>query len=238
MSETLYQYAPASLVSLDQPSHVERSYLEVIFYLAARQTPVVAVRLARWLRVSPPTVTVTLQRMRQKGLIVRETGGAITLTEAGATLAEAIVRRHRLLECFLADHMQIPWHELHREASRLEPALSALFEARMLAMLGAVTTCPHGNPIPGQGAPPCDDQPLAEVEPGSWVVITRIDEEAGEDPCMLQLFWARGLLPGTALVRLPDATNGLALRRADRRIVLSRRSARLIWVTHDPHAGD
>jgi DtxR family Mn-dependent transcriptional regulator len=60
-------------------------------------------------------------------------------------------------------------------------------------------------------------------------VITRIDEEAGEDSCTLQLLWARNLLPGTQLVRLPDPVHGVAVRRADRRLVLSQRVAGLLW---------
>jgi DtxR family Mn-dependent transcriptional regulator len=215
----------------DQPTPVERSYLEVISYLAARREPVIAAQLARWMRVRPPTVTHVVQRLEQKGLIVRDPAGAIALTPSGCELAEQVVRRHRLLERFLYDHMQIPWHEVHREATMLEAAISPALEERIAAMVGDKPTCPHGNPIPGQGEPTPDDVRLITVQPGAWFVITRIDEEAGEDSCTLQLLWARGLLPGTPLVRLPDAHNGIAVRRADRRVLIGRRVAGLIWGT-------
>lgn len=213
-----------------QPTLVERSYLEVIYYLAARREPVIAAQLARWIRVRPPTVTNIVQRLEQKGLIQREGSGAISLTARGALIAEEVVRRHRLLERFLYDTMKIPWHEVHREATLLEPAISSALEERIAALVVEATTCPHGNPIPGRGAV-SDDMRLTAAPPGSWFVITRIDEEAGEDSCTLQLLWARGLLPGTPLVRLPDPRDGLAVRRADRRITLSRRVAGLIWGT-------
>ncbi len=211
------------------PTPVERSYLEVIAYLAARREPVLAVHLARWMHVRPPTVTNVLQRLVEKALIMRGADGTISLTSAGAAIAATVIRRHRLIECFLYSVLGIAWHEVHREATLLEPALSPLFEARMLTLLGDVSTCPHGNPIPGHADVPIDDARLSSVAPGSWFVISRIDEEAGEDSCTLQLLWTRSLLPGTQLVRLPDPVHGIAVRRADRRIVISRRVAGLLW---------
>lgn len=210
---------------------VERSYLEVIAYLAARREPVIAAQIARWLKVRPPTVTHVLQRLELKGLINREPNHGIGLTPTGATIADQIIRRHRLLERFLFDTLQVPWHAVHREAALLEPALSVLLEAQITALVGAATTCPHGNPIPGQGAPLRDDCRLASVPPGRWFVITRIDEEAGEDPCTLPFLWTRSLLPGRSLIRLPDPLDGVAVRRADRHVVLSRRVAGWIWGT-------
>lgn len=216
------------------PTPVERSYLEVIAYLAARREPVIAAQLARWLRVRPPTVAHTLQRLERKGLVARDAVGAISLTPPGTVVAEQVIRRHRLLERFLYDHLQIPWHEVHREATRLEPVLSTVLEQRIVAMVGAATLCPHGNPIPGQGAPPRDDVRLLATPPGARFVITRIDEEAGEDACTLQGIWARGLLPGTTLVRLPDPRAGIAVRRNDRRLVLGRALAGLLWGVVEP----
>jgi DtxR family Mn-dependent transcriptional regulator len=213
-----------------QPTLVERSYLEVIYYLAARREPVIAAQLARWIRVRPPTVTNIVQRLEQKGLIQRDAMGSISLTKGGAAIAEEVVRRHRLLERFLYDTLNIPWHEVHREATVLEPAISSALEERIAALVGDAATCPHGNPIPGRGAIN-EDVRLVAAPPGAWFVITRIDEEAGEDSCTLQLLWARGLVPGTPLVRLPDPRDGLAVRRADRRVLLSRRVAGLIWGT-------
>lgn len=213
-----------------QPTLVERSYLEVIYYLAARREPVIAAQLARWIRVRPPTVTNIVQRLEQKQLIQREPSGAISLTQSGTAIAEQVVRRHRLLERFLYDTLKIPWHEVHREATLLEPAISSALEERIAALVGDAATCPHGNPIPGRGSV-CADDRLVATPPGSWFVITRIDEEAGEDYCTLQLLSARGLVPGTPLVRLLDPRDGIAVRRADRRIVLSRRVAGLIWGT-------
>jgi DtxR family Mn-dependent transcriptional regulator len=209
---------------------VERNYLEVIAYLSTRPEAVIAARLARWLRVRPPTVTATLQRLSAKGYILRTSSGAITFTPAGAELADTIVRRHRLLERFLHDVLGIPWHQLHQEAVRLEPALSPSFLAYIETCVGAATHCPHGNPISGSSTVlPADELRLDVAPIGAQFTVTRIDEEAGEDPCMLQRFWISGLLPQTTCVRLLDPRDRIALRIDGRRIVISRRAAALVW---------
>jgi DtxR family transcriptional regulator, Mn-dependent transcriptional regulator len=217
---------------------VERSYLEVIAYLAARREPVIAAQLARWLRVSAATVTHTLRRLEQKQFVRRQPDHRLALTAEGTLIAEQIIRRHRLLECFLYDVVKAPWHALHREATALEPLLSPTLEARMVALVGHARTSPYGNPIPGQGAPPLNDQRLIKAPVGNWFVITQIDEEAGEDSCTLQLLWARRLLPGTPLVRLPDGAGGvLRVQCAHRKLTLSRRVAGLLWGTAESGEG-
>jgi len=223
--------ASATTTDDSQPTPVERSYLEVIAYLEDRHEPVIAAQLARWMRVRPPTVTHTVHRLEDKGFVCRDSAGALHLTPPGRAIAEHVIRRHRLLERFLYDILQVPWHAVHREATLLEPALSPTLEAHIDALVSDATVCPHGNPIPGRGEQSHDDVRLSAAPVGGWFVIRRIDEEAGEDSCTLQLLWTRGLLPGTPLVRLPDPRDGIAVRRADRRIVLSRRVAGLIWGT-------
>lgn len=212
------------------PTPVERSYLEVIAYLAARRAPVVPTQLARWQQVRPPTVTHVLHRLEAKELITRDPSGAIALTVSGSAIAEQIIRRHRLLERFLYDRLDVPWHEVHREATQLERAMSPMLEAHIAALVGDATVCPHGNPIPGQGALPTNDVPLPVLPAGSWMVLTRIDEEAGQDSCTLQLLWSRGLLPGTLLVRMVDSVGSVRVQRAGRRILLTPRVAGLLWV--------
>ena len=87
------------------PTDKMREYLEVIYYLAARREPVIGARLAEWLDVTPPTVTNIVQRLEEQGYISRDGRGEISLTEGGFTLAEAMVKRHRVLERFLVDVM-------------------------------------------------------------------------------------------------------------------------------------
>ena len=76
------------------PTAKEREYLEVIYYLASRNEPVIAARLARCMGVQPPTVTHVLKQLEdKKHLITRDARGEIHLTPEGFTLAESQIRK-------------------------------------------------------------------------------------------------------------------------------------------------
>ena len=59
-----------------------------------------------------------------------------------------MLRHHRLLELYLAEHLGVPWDRVHEEAEALEHVLSEDLEARIAAKLGNPTHDPHGDPIP------------------------------------------------------------------------------------------
>jgi DtxR family Mn-dependent transcriptional regulator len=115
----------------------------------------------------------------------------IAFTAEGATHAEGIVRRHRLIERFLTDVLGVPWDEVHEEAERLEHAMSPVLEQRMLAAIGDAKTCPHGHPIVAGAR--LAGVPLADVAIGASVQVLRFENEA-ED--LLHYLKASGLEPG------------------------------------------
>jgi DtxR family Mn-dependent transcriptional regulator len=210
---------------------LERVCLEVIAVLSERREPVAIPQIVHWMRTYAlaPSIVLALQRLEQKRLIGCDNGHIVHLTDEGAAAGAQILRRRRLLERFLNDTLKVSWHEVYREAKHLEPVLSPVMEARVEALTTQATTCPYGNPIPGRSEAHPDEQLLVTAPVDSWFIISRIDEEAGEDSCALQFLWTRGLRPGTPLIRRPDAHDGMVVQRADRRIVLSRRIARFLW---------
>ena len=217
------------------PTEKMREYLEVIYYLAARGEPVIGARLAEWMQVTPPTVTNIVQRMEEQGYIVRDGRGEIRLTDEGFTLAEAMVKRHRVLERFLVDIMGVPWHMIHEEAVRLEHALSPTMEARIEALVGGSTTCPHGNPIPGSGVGYAGTTRLDQVAVGHSFVIRRIIEEAEEDSDLMRYLQINGLTPGTQFVITDRSPSyGVTLRRNDQQITLSPQVAAQLWGDESP----
>ena len=104
--------------------------------------------LAARLGVTPSTVSTTLKKLARDGIIEYEPYGAITLTEAGRSLAIGIVRRHRILETYLARALGVPWDEVQDEADRLEHAVSDALLERMDLALGCPTHDPHGTRSP------------------------------------------------------------------------------------------
>jgi DtxR family Mn-dependent transcriptional regulator len=179
-------------------------YLETIQSLTEEGTPVIQARIAERLGRSAPSVSEMLERLEADGYIARS-GRAISLTGPGRTLADSVIRKHRLAERLLTDVIGLPWHKVHVEAGRWEHVISDEVEARLVELLGNPTTCPHGNPIPGSGG---HDQgtagqvSLAEVAPGAKVRLERITEEVELDMASLELLDRHGCIPGRdALVR-------------------------------------
>ena len=145
-------------------------------------------------------------------------------------LAEAMVRRHRILERFLVDVIGMPWHLIHEEAVRLEHALSPTLEARINAMVGGAPTCPHGNPIPGN----CDAFPghtrLDRASLQAAFTIRRIAEEAEEDSDLIRYLQRNELVPGAAFtVADRSPAYGVTLQRPGQRVTLSPEVAELLW---------
>src|SRR5688572_28079937 len=171
----------------------EEEYLQMIFWLHEAGLPMTGANVARAMQLSAPTVHEMVGRLERDGYITRGPDKSISFTAEGREHAEAIVRRHRLIERFLTDVLKIPWDDVHEEAERLEHAMSPVLEARMLAAIGEAKTCPHGHPIPGHADSRIEGVPLGDTEMGAKVKILRFENEA-ED--LLHLFKAEGLEPG------------------------------------------
>jgi len=171
----------------------EEEYLQTIFWLQEAGLPMTGANVARAMQLSAPTVHEMVGRLERDGYITRAADKSISFTSDGREHAEAIVRRHRLIERFLTDVLKIPWDDVHEEAERLEHAMSPVLEARMLAAIGEAKTCPHGHPIPGHADSRIEGVPLGDTEMGAKVKILRFENEA-ED--LLHLFKREGLEPG------------------------------------------
>src|SRR3981081_169749 len=209
------------------PSEVIAHYLEAIYYIRAEGEPVRSARLADWLSVSRPTVTVALRRMTREGVVPHNPHGEIELTARGDVAAAAIVRRHRIMERWLTDVLGLDWVTADAEAERLEHAESAVVEETLYRSLGRPKTCPHGNPIPGHSTMRANELRLSALRPGDTGTITRISEVAQrEAPPLLQYLHDRGLHPGTRItVEEVDEVGRTMQLRAARRLTLSTETA-------------
>ncbi len=182
-------------------------YCECIFELDEDDVDVIQARIAERLQVSRPAVSEMMKRLEAEGLI--HPGSGIELTDEGRELAERVVRRHRLAERFLTDVLKLSWAEAHHEAGKWEHVMSDAVERAMNDLLGAPTTCPHGNPIPGSAYEPPDSEPLATVAVGDRFTVRRITEELEFEPGLLEYLEQSAIQPGnTGLVTAlsPDGT--------------------------------
>jgi DtxR family transcriptional regulator, Mn-dependent transcriptional regulator len=204
-------------------SHVEKlsetieDYLQTIYSLETEGERIISARLARWMRVTPPTAWATVQRMHRDGMVDIDDKKTISLTRHGRELAEGVARRHRLSERFLTDVLGLGWAEAHEEAHHFEHGMTPVIEQRIFKLLNNPTTCPHGSPIPGTGAT-LDPawRSLDSFEPGDSVIIKFISEELEEDLELLRYLEKHSLKPGaTAEIKEKVPSNNLMVLAAE-----------------------
>ena len=215
------------------PSEVISRYLEAIYYIWSEGETPRSARLADWLGVSRPTVTVALRRMTRDGMVRMNGRKEIELTAAGRREAEAIVRRHRIMERWLTDVLGLDWVVADAEAARLEHAVSEVVEQRLYEALGRPRTCPHGNPIPGHTRASPRERRLATLAAGARAAISRVSEVAErEAPLLLAYLDERGLTPGRAIdvVEVDEIGRTIRIRAGKREVTLSHDTAAKVWV--------
>lgn len=202
---------------MGQPSTTIEDYLQAIYSLEGEDEMVISARLARRMRVTPPTAWATVRRMVRNGLVELDAKKVIHLTGEGHRLAEDIVKRHRLAERFLVDVMGLGWAEAHDEAHRFEHAITPRLESRIFALAGNPTTCPHGSPIPGTGGKVAPDLvPLNSLSVGDEASLEFISEELEEDMELLRYLERSGMTPGSR-IRLSEVApyNGILVVERD-----------------------
>lgn len=209
-----------------------REYAEAIWELEEAEIPVLQARIARWLGVSPASVSEMIRRMEGEGLV--STGDEVGLTEEGRRLAAVVVRRHRLAERFLSEVLKLPWAKVHAEAEVWETMISDDVEEAMWAVMDDPKTCPHGNPIPGAGYAPPRMKPLAEMEAGETLALERISEELELDAEMMRFLDENHLRPASRIHMVQrDPYGTVTVEVADRRVGIGAFASERLFVAFD-----
>jgi DtxR family Mn-dependent transcriptional regulator len=172
-----------------------QDYLKAVFRLG-ESGPVTTQHLADALGVAASSATNMAKRLHELGLLVHAPYHGVTLTARGRQVALDVVRRHRLLETYLAEAVGLGWDEVHDEAERLEHHLSERLEARLDSLLGFPATDPHGDPIPREGADLAVGPTLLQTPAGAEGTVSRVSDR---DPEQLRYLGALGIVPGARL---------------------------------------
>jgi DtxR family Mn-dependent transcriptional regulator len=179
------------------PSSSVGDYVKAVWEVAGAggaSTKDVAARLS----VSPASVSNMFVRLQEMGFVEYERYRGASLTGRGRAEALRLVRRHRLIETFLLEHLGYSWREVHEEAERLEHAVSDGFTMRLAEFLGHPGQDPHGDPIPAADGTmqPDNSFPLGEATAGQRVRISKVSDD---DASMLDHLGECGLIPGRLL---------------------------------------
>ena len=184
-------------------------------------------QIAERLGITAGSVSTMIKRMDASGLAEHVPYRGVRLTPAGRQLALRVIRRHRLLELFLATSLDIPWEDVHRYADALEHAASDELIELIAAKLGDPVADPHGDPIPNRLLEVDDRaQPtIADLRPGESARVVRVSDS---EPQMLRYLSEHGIgigvefqllerqpFDGPCLIRLgADESRSLGIRLA------------------------
>jgi DtxR family Mn-dependent transcriptional regulator len=157
------------------------NYVKAIFKICRQNGDRLATtgRLASALDVSPGTVTSMLKALAESGLATYTPYEGVRLTEPGTELALEILRRHRLIESFLAKVLSMSWDEVHEDAEQLEHSVSDRLIERIDDFLGHPDFDPHGDPIPKRDGrlPQRSVRPLADCPAGTLFELAQVTDQ-------------------------------------------------------------
>lgn len=177
----------------------EENYLKAIFKIAEKTDGAALTNaIAMAMGTSAASATDMLKRLSEKQLVVYEKYRGVQLTESGARLATALIRKHRLWEVFLVEKLGFAWDEVHEFAEQLEHVQGENLINRLDDFLGQPRFDPHGDPIPdAQGRWLRRPQiRLAILPVGQTGIVTGVDDHSA---AFLQYLDQLGLQIGAEL---------------------------------------
>lgn len=166
-------------------------FIKAVYTLQQTGQRVSTTTLRDTLEISAPSVTDMAQRLVAAGLVDYEKYRGVILTPAGEEMALKIIRRHRLIELFLVQHLNYELREVHEEAERLEHAVSERFIDAIAQSLGNPSFDPHGDPIPADDGTMAKRTliPLTALAIGASGIVSQLKTESAE---MIQHMLDRG----------------------------------------------
>src|SRR5512147_1461619 len=129
-------------MSLPQLSESTEMYLKAMAELGDRDVAIA--RLAERLNVTHVSANEMMRRLGELGLVTHMPYKGVTLTKKGREAASSVMRRQRLWEVFLYDHLKIEWASIYELACSLEHATAPEVTEALAEFLGNPTNCPRG----------------------------------------------------------------------------------------------
>lgn len=188
-------------------------------------------RLAGRLGVSNVSANEMVHRLTEQGLVSHLPYKGVELTEAGQSAACSVLRRQRLWECFLYQHLKIEWAKLYELACSLEHATAPEVTDALAGFLGDPKFCPRGNPIPASDGSftQLTGILLRDVPVGSRVRVLAVNATETE---LLRYLQERGILPGRefSVIEAAPMDGPLTLRVDGQEVALGLRLAEFVIV--------
>ncbi len=216
-------------------TRTEREALKAIYRFTRDGSEAHTGTLADRLGLSPGTVTTLVKRLADRGLVDHRPYQGVTFTDAGRQAAVAAIRRHRIVERFLADMLGYAWNEADELAVSFEHDLPDEVTERLYVALHRPDTCPHGFPIPRAEAHDVPNTPeLYDLEPGD---VAEVAVSGSTDAEILSFLGTLGVVPGVevAVVEKHPFDGPLVVRIDGQTRTIGQRVARQVYVTRTLH---
>lgn len=179
----------------------EENYIKGIYHLQQETGLVNTNSLAAEMQTRAASVTDMLKKLKSKKLLQYEKYKGFKLNEAGKKAALDVVRKHRLWEYFLVEHLKFDWDKVHSIAEELEHISSDELVQRLDNFLGNPSFDPHGDPIPDKHGkiPVIKQQSLAEIPFKKNVTVSSVSNQTAQ---MLDMLKHYNIALGTQLMAL------------------------------------
>jgi DtxR family Mn-dependent transcriptional regulator len=180
-------------MSVQQLSESTEMYLKAMSELGDHDISIA--RVAERLNVTNVSANEMMRRLGEQGLVTHTPYKGVTLTKKGREVASNVIRRQRLWEVFLYEHLNIEWSKVYELACSLEHATAPEVTEALSGFLGNPKVCPRGNPIPDENGTftPLDGVALNEVEVGNTVTVLAVNATATD---VLKYLQDKNILPG------------------------------------------
>ena len=123
-------------------------YLETLYRENCVSDYVSTTTLSKQLNIAPGSVTQMLKKLESLNYITYVPYKGGYLSKSGVKIAQKIIRKHRILEIFLEDVLNIKHENVHLQACEMEHSLSDEAERALCHMLFQPDTCPSGSIVP------------------------------------------------------------------------------------------
>jgi len=126
----------------------QEDYFRAIFQLAEDNGEVKSKDIVDFLNVSKPAVSEMLTKLKERKYIKKPPYSNISFTKKGLREAKRITYKHRIVEFFLKEVLNLDKKEMKLEAHKLEHAMSDDIAKRLSKFLKNPKSCPCGYEIP------------------------------------------------------------------------------------------
>ncbi|MBS4750095.1 MarR family transcriptional regulator [Granulicatella sp. zg-ZJ] len=126
----------------------KEDYLKCIYELGNQDFKVTNKLIAEVMGVSAPATSEMMKKLLADNFIEKDKVKGYKLKGTSMAIVSDLVRKHRLIELFLFNHLGYTFEQVHAEAEVLEHVVSDLFVDKLEHILGYPRICPHGGIVP------------------------------------------------------------------------------------------